>query len=155
MNKTDSPMRKWALLSVCAAALGIGLGAGGMKVAQQYFVPGPSATQIIHLPGGNLRLDSDIARFDTRTGAIYRFRGNIEVASVTNDWELRVPPVKEPNSGILEIQRIASPRPTSEGEPQVFATFLVDVVTGQTWILRHRASTNASWDAVDIYTTSG
>ena len=35
------------------------------------------------------------------------------------------------------------------------STFLAmrpaDIVTGQTWILRHRASTNASWDLVTDY----
>jgi hypothetical protein len=31
------------------------------------------------------------------------------------------------------------------------STFLVDVVTGDTWILRHRASTNATWDKVELF----
>jgi hypothetical protein len=102
-----------------------------------------SATEIIHLPGGNPAYDSDIARLDTTTGAIYRFHGNADKASVKNTWELRVPPVKGPHSGLLEVQQIRT------GDRRT--TFLVDIVEGHTWILRHRASTNASWDPVDVH----
>ena len=153
MRFLTSPLRKWALVSICATAVGVGLGAGGVKVAQQYFVQGPSATQIIHLAGGNTNFDSNIARFDSSTGAVYRFRGDIDNSSVRNSWELRVPAVTEPTSGLLEIQRIASPKAAHPADPSQtqFATFLVDVVTGRTWILRHRASSNATWDPVDVY----
>jgi hypothetical protein len=102
-----------------------------------------SATEIIDLPGGNPDTDSDIARLDTTTGAIYRFRGNVENPSVKNTWELRVPPVSGKHSGLLEIQQ------ASIGKRRT--TFLVDIVDGRTWILRKRASTNASWDPVDIF----
>lgn len=142
--KITSHIRKWGLLSICAAAIGVGVGAGAMQVARQYFVQGPAATQIILLPGGNLKFDSDIARLDTRTGAIYRFRGDVDNPSVRNTWELRVAPVKEKTSGILEIQQ-----PGFDRRPDT--VFLVDVVNGDTWILRRRASTNASWDKVDIF----
>jgi hypothetical protein len=146
--------RKWAVVSVCAAAAGVALGAGASKAAWEYFVQGPSATQIIFLPGGTVEFDSDIARFDTRSGAIYRFRGDVTNASVTNTWELRVPAVKEETSGLLEIQTIDLPRrdsPPGEAEP---VAFLVDIANGDTWILRKRASTNLSWDKVDIFKKS-
>jgi hypothetical protein len=144
MRKLTSHVRKWGLLSICAAIIGVGAGAGAMKAAKQYFVQGPSATQIILLPGGNLKFDSEIARLDTRTGAVYRFRGDVDNPSVRNTWELRVAPVKEETSGLLEIQQ-----PGFGDRPD--AVFLVDVATGKTWILRSRASTNASWELVDIY----
>jgi hypothetical protein len=102
-----------------------------------------------------VQFDSDIARFDTRTGAIYRFRGDISNSSVTNTWELRVPAVKESTSGLLEIQTIDLPRrDTPPGQGQV-AAFLVDIANGDTWILRTRASTNLSWEKVDIFSGSG
>lgn len=155
MTKQTS-LRKWALLSICVAALGVGLGAGAAQVARQYFVQGPSATQIIVLPGGQEKFDSDIARLDTTTGAVYRFRGDADNPNVRNTWELRVPAVETATSGILEIQRIAIPGSLRDDQlgPQE-ATFLVDVVTGDTWILRHRASTNASWDPVKTFAFSG
>ncbi len=147
MKKLTAFPGKWAVLTICAAAggvaVGVAVGAAGSQVAKQYFVQGQSATRIIVLPGGNTENNGDIARLDTNTGAVYRFRGNIDNPSVRNTWELRVPAVKGETSGLLEIQRLEA------GSTQV--TFLVDVVTGNTWILRNRASSNGSWDPIDIY----
>jgi hypothetical protein len=67
-----------------------------------------SSTEIILLGGGNEKTSSDIARLDTTTGAIYRFRGNVDNSSVKNTWEFRVPPVKGPHvdpSPTCELQR--------------------------------------------------
>ena len=102
-----------------------------------------SATEIIHLPGGNPDTDSDIARLDTTTGAIYRFRGDADDPSVRDTWELRVPPVAGKHSGLLEVQQVM------QGGHRT--TFLVDIVDGRTWILHRRASTNGSWDPVEIF----
>ena len=149
MKNSTSRLRTWSLLSIGVVFLGVAVGAGSVTFARQYFVQGPSATDIFLLPGGNAKFDSDIARLDTHTGAVYRFRGDVDNPSVRNTWELRVEPVKGETSGILEIQRIVLPALNRHGsEP---TTFLVDVATGRTWILRHRASTNATWDPVDIY----
>ena len=151
MKNSTSRLRTWSLLSIGVVFLGVAVGAGSVTFARQYFVQGPSATDIFLLPGGNAKFDSDIARLDTRTGAVYRFRGDIDNAGVRNTWELRVDPVKGKTSGILEIQRIVLPardRLSSDVRP---ATFLVDVANGRTWILRHRVSTNATWDPVDIF----
>ena len=149
MKKLSIGLRTSAIVAVVAVAVIVAMGAGGVTFARQYFVQGPSATDIFFLPGGNPKFDSDIARLDTHTGAVYRFRGDVDNPSVRNTWELRVEPVKGETSGILEIQRIVLPALNRHGsEP---TTFLVDVATGRTWILRHRASTNATWDPVDIY----
>ncbi len=149
MKNSTSRLRTWSLMSIGVVFLGVAVGAGSVTFARQYFVQGPSATDIFLLPGGNAKFDSDIARLDTHTGAVYRFRGDVDNPSVRNTWELRVEPVKGETSGILEIQRIVLPALNRHGsEP---TTFLVDVATGRTWILRHRASTNATWDPVDIY----
>ncbi len=152
MKNSTSRLRTWSGLSIGAVFLGVAVGAGSVTFAREYFyfVQGPSATDIFLLPGGNARFDSDIARLDTRTGAVYRFRGDVDNPGVRNTWELRVAPVKGETSGILEIQRIVLPvqGKLSDVKP---TTFLVDVATGRTWILRHRASTNATWDPVDIH----
>ena len=146
MKLFTTRMRKWALVSIGAAATAVAIGAGASKAAWEYFVQGRPATQVIILPGGNIQNDSDIARLDTRTGAVYRFRGDIENSSVTNTWELRVPPVHEETSGLLEIQQVAPL--DRQGR---LTTFLVDIVSGKTWILRRRANTNESWDVVDTF----
>ncbi len=151
MKNRSSRLRTWSLLSIGAVFLGVAVGAGSVTFARQYFVQGPSATDIFLMAGGNAMFDSDIARLDTRTGAVYRFRGDVDNASVRNTWELRVEPVKGETSGILEIQRIVLPARDRLSSDVAPTTFLVDVVNGRTWILRHRASTNATWDPVDIY----
>lgn len=151
MKNSTSRLRTWSGLSIGAVFLGVAIGAGSATFARQYFVQGPSATDIFLLPGGNAKFDSDIARLDTRTGAVYRFRGDVDNAGVRNTWELRVEPVKGETSGILEIQRVVLPardRLSSDVRPTIF---LVDVANGRTWILRHRASTNATWDPVNIF----
>lgn len=140
------------LAAAVAIAVTMGAGSGGNRTAvldpdrNQFLF---SATQIITLPGGAVELDSDIARLDSRNGAIYRFRGDVNNPSVRNTWELRVPPVSEETSGLLEIQTIRPVRTIgTPGEPTVF---LVDIVRGSTWILRQNASTNFRWDAVEIF----
>ena len=151
MNLFTTHRRKWAAVSVCAAAAGVTLGAGASKAALEYFVQGQSASKLFILPGGSGKFDSDIARLDTRSGAVYRFHGNVDNPSVRNTWEMRVPPVKEGASGLLEIQQVVLPQrdtPLDQVEP---TTFLVDIVSGQTWILRARASTNASWDPIETF----
>lgn len=152
MRKLTTRLRTWGLMGLCVAVIGVGAAAGAAHVAKQYFVQGPSASQIFLMPGGNAKFNSNIARLDTRTGAVYRFRGDVGNPSVRNTWELRVPAVKGEHSAILEIQTPF----TGLANPELDAlagrtTFLVDVVTGQTWILRHRASSNATWDPVDTF----
>jgi hypothetical protein len=89
-----------------------------------------------------ISFDDTIGMLDTTSGAVYRLRGDLSNASVTHTWQLRVPAVAGPTSGYLEIQRATFNQPE--------ATFLVDKVTGRTWILRRRASENGSWDPVTI-----
>jgi hypothetical protein len=200
MKQLTSHLRMWAMVAICATLIVMAMGVGRNRTSRIAVMGGEkeqrflfSATEIVRLPGGSRVADNDIARLDTTTGAVYRFRGDVDNASVRNTWELRVPPVKEPTSGLLEIQNILPVRPielsgvpvpfetffvdTLTGEtvkkvetqvPQVKrvpqrtrafgpvrpVTFLVDIVHGTTWILRERASTNASWELVDIYRSS-
>ncbi len=153
MKNLTPQLRKWALLSIGVATLVVAIGAGSMKIARQYFVLGPAATDLILLPGGAPQFNSDLARLNTRTGAVYRYRGDLSNTALQSTWEMRVPPVTEETSGVLEIQRIALPKTSaSTGRTEVqTATFLVDIVNGTTWVLREMASTNARWQMVDIF----
>jgi hypothetical protein len=115
--------------------LTIGAGRGAPAGSPQSAVLVPAATQIISF-------DDTVGRLDTVTGAVYRLRGNLENPSVRHTWQLRVQPVTGRTSGLLEIQRATFNKPS--------AIFLVDKVTGRTWILRQRASETRSWDPVPI-----
>ncbi len=64
----------------------------------------------------------------------------LDNASARVTFQLRVAPVKEETSGYLELQRSTF--------NQQNAVFLVDIVTGKTWILRDRASSNRSWEPI-------
>ena len=144
MKKMSFHLRVLVILAVGATAIVIAMGAASRStVTHQYFVQGRPASELFILPGGNPKFDSSIARLDTRTGAVYRFRGNVDNSSVRNTWELRVGPVKAATSGLLEIQRPTFNKPD--------AIFLVDIVLGKTWILQRRASSNGTWDPVEIY----
>lgn len=93
-----------------------------------------------------ISFDDTVGMLDTATGAIYKIRGNLDNASVKNTWQMRVRPVDGATSGLLEIQRPVFDKPD--------AIFLVDIVTGKTWILRKRASSNRSWEPVEIFRSS-
>jgi hypothetical protein len=157
MTSRTPKLRALAVVAVAAAVTAIvpAAGAGGRSAVLD---PGRSeflfsATQIIILPGGNPATDSSIARLDTRTGALYRFRGSVDNPSAASTWELRVPPVDGETSGLLEIQVVTPERTANlhDPTPRMPAVFLVDIVSGYTWILQARASSNLSWEPVEIY----
>ncbi len=140
--------------AMVAAAVAAGSGAGRTAVMD----PGRneflfSATEIIVLPDGTSSTDSSIARLDTRTGALYRFRGSVDNAGTRSTWEMRAEPVSEATSGMLEIQVVTPEKTVNQHDPapRAPAVFLVDIVTGSTWILRARASSNFSWEPVEIF----
>lgn len=87
-----------------------------------------------------INFDEGLARFDTATGAIARLSGNLDNASTQITWTDHVGAVEQ-SSGLLEIQQ---PRGVGAFAD---ATFLVDIVSGDTWILRRRG-VGATWDAV-------
>jgi hypothetical protein len=60
-----------------------------------------------------------------------------------------VPPVDGGTSGYLQIQR----PPFAFNDPQKH--FLVDVISGRTWILRDNASGNGRWDQVTFIKPQG
>ena len=83
-----------------------------------------------------IEFDEGVARFDTTTGSIDRFSGTLLGPNASGTWLRYARPVTS-TSGFLELQQIGD------------ATFLVDSVTGNTWLLRRR-STLAAWIPVNV-----
>ncbi len=80
-----------------------------------------------------------IGLLDTTTGEISELRGDLDNASTKLYWFPRVPGLAG-TSGFLQVQSPQFNRPD--------AVFLVDAVTGATWILRDRGNHNGTWEAV-------
>jgi hypothetical protein len=95
-----------------------------------------SRVQIINFNDG-------VARFDSATGAIHTFSGDPRNPNVRGQWRLHVAGVNGRTSGFLQIQQPL-------GVEARDAAFLVDVVTGDTWVLRRRG-TRATWDFVEVF----
>jgi hypothetical protein len=112
---------------------------------------GRSVQPVIHVPGEGERIvpriqiiqfDDTVARFDTSTGEIHRFHGDLDKPNVRGQWVSHVRGVSGNTSGLLQIQKPRGVR----GEE---AIFLVDVITGDTWLLRRRGA-SADWDKIDV-----
>ncbi len=84
-----------------------------------------------------INFDHSVARFDTSTGAIHRFNGNLDNPGSRASWITHVKGVAGKTSGYLEIQHAGG------------ATFLVDCKSGSTWILHPRGS-SYTWDEIKI-----
>jgi len=79
----------------------------------------------------------DVVQLDTATGEVFKFTGNLDNPNARGTLRVFVRPINGATSGFLDIQRSGG------------ATFLVDIVTGQTWLLRERGNV-AVWDPVDV-----
>lgn len=90
-----------------------------------------------------INLNDTIARVDTVTGSIHILNGDARSPSSRNQWRLYAPGVGN-TSGYLEIQQ---PR----GVEAQGTMFLVDIVTGESWIFNRRGPGRASWDRVDVF----
>ncbi len=82
-----------------------------------------------------------VGLLNTTTGALFELRGDLDNEGAQLNWFPRVEGI-EGGSGYLQVQ---SPRFTRPD-----AVFLVDVVTGDTWILRDRGNHNGSWEPVKM-----
>lgn len=80
-----------------------------------------------------------VGLLDTTNGELFELRGNLDNPSTAMYWFSRAAGV-ENTSGLLQVQSPNFNNPNT--------MFLVDVVTGATWILRDRGNNNASWVAV-------
>lgn len=88
-----------------------------------------------------IQFDDTFARLDTTTGELHLFSGDFRNTSSRSQWRLHAAGVGG-NSGYLEIQQPQGVSPTN-------ALFLVDVVTGDTWVLSRRGA-RATWDHVGL-----
>jgi hypothetical protein len=139
-----------ALTSITLAAVIVALGAGNGDDGR------PMAKKPLSVEGYISRVrviafDETVAIFDSTTGAIAKYNGDLTNASCRGTWRPHVNGVKG-TSGMLEIQRPQGPGtilPTPGTGVTNQVVFLVDIVTGKTWQLNRRG-TNATWDAVDI-----
>jgi hypothetical protein len=83
-----------------------------------------------------------VAKFDTRTGEIRRFSGDVRKGSTSEQWIHEVDGVGARPIGTLRLQHA-----------NTGGLFMVDAVSGETWILRERASDNYDWVEVVDYST--
>lgn len=83
-----------------------------------------------------------VAKFDTRNGEVWRFNGDVQKSNTKAEWILEVPAVADRPVGTLRLQHA-----------NTGGLFLVDAVTGDTWILRERGSGNYGWVAVRDYSS--
>lgn len=93
-----------------------------------------------------VNFDNTVARFDTTNGALDRFEGSLRGDNVGGRWVQAVPAVKGPTSGMLQLQNSVGVENFSS------AMFLVDTVSGRTWILEltdnDRAPRRGFWEEV-------
>lgn len=112
--------------------LGIMIAAAPLGPVRVHRTLATPVTQIVSYGEG-------VGLLDTRNGSISELRGSLDNPSSQLSWFLRVEGV-EGTSGHLEMQSPQWNRPD--------ALFLVDVMTGETWILRDRGNNNGTWEPV-------
>lgn len=88
-----------------------------------------------------IKFDNTVARFDRVTGELMEYNGDLTKLNVPGQWVPLVKPVRSGTAAVLEIQQPESAVPG--------ATFLVDAVTGQTWVLRRRQA-DVRWEEIPI-----
>lgn len=167
---------RWALTSVvCASVAAVIVGAG--ENGPQYSLPERALvfpmTEVVQITPQ--KVGDPVALFDSKTGAVYRLRGTVANPSSRVYWQLAIPAVGK-TSGLLRLQNVPALRRVSrhriagalDRRPNVpllrdddtvleirdGETFLVDVITGDTWLFRQRSETNlelGTWDPVDIF----
>jgi hypothetical protein len=84
-----------------------------------------------------IRFDDQIARFDTATGELRRFTGTVSGGAANGTWVRLVRPVTGGTSGFLSIRVVGA------------GTFLVDDVTGDTWVLRRASGAIGTWAPIN------
>lgn len=135
MMKLRTPAALALAIGVAVTAALIGV-VGAQTSGSGRFVISPDGivdedTGLIFSRTRVFEFDDEILRFDSATGETFVFVGTVSGASATGTWRLRVRAVREPTSGFLELQRAGD------------GIFLIDVVTGDTWVLRQREGISA------------
>lgn len=133
--------------SLAVLALTLVTGAGGQGPS------GADASRWMVPKSRIIAFDDTIGLLDTSNGAIHRLHGDARNPNVRSQWVAHVAPVSGVTSGVLQLQKPEGVNTQSD------ATFLVDVVTGDTWLLRRlvdegrnsgRAVDRATWVPVSV-----
>ena len=109
-------------------------------VASEVFAAPQRAFRTLDIPVAQvMSYQQGVGLLNTVTGEIFELRGVLDNASSRLSWFPRVAGL-DGTSGFLQVQSPHFNRPD--------AVFLVDAVTGATWILRDRGNHNGSWEVV-------
>ena len=127
-------IKRYKMLTVCVAFVVL------VVVASEVFAAPQRAFRTLDIPVAQvMSYQQGVGLLNTTTGEIFELRGDLDNASSRLSWFSRVEGV-EGTSGFLQVQSPQFNRPD--------AVFLVDAVTGATWILRDRGNHNGSWEVV-------
>ncbi len=140
MPRLQPALRVFGLAAIAAIVIVIVAGAGPDRRMMYCSQSGDYVIPRVRI----IAFDDSVALFDTRNGALYRFQGDLGNPAVRSVWVKHVPGLPQQTSGLMEIQKAEGVNPHQD------ATFLVDVFTGETWILRRRGA-NAAWDPLKIF----
>ena len=109
-------------------------------VASEVFAAPQRAFRTLDIPVVQvIPYQQGVGLLDTTTGEIFELRGDLDNASSRLSWFPRVAGLAG-TSGFLKVQSPQFNRPD--------AVFLIDAVTGATWILRERGNNNGTWEKV-------
>jgi len=135
-TSTRSVLLAVAIIAAGALLMGADFFTGSKNRAFEVFRTVSGGEIVTKVEVINLKnFDSQVALFNRTTGEIRRFHGSLDDPNVRNQWLELVDGVDSKTSGLLDIQFAGN------------QMFLVDAVTGKTWILRERASV-FEWDPV-------
>ena len=127
-------IKRYKLVSALVAFVVIGV------IATEVFAAPQRAFRTLDIPVAQvMSYQQGIGLLDSTTGAILELRGDLDNASSRLSWFPRVAGLTG-TSGFLQVQSPQFNRPD--------AVFLVDAVTGDTWILRDRGNHNGTWELV-------
>ncbi len=109
-------------------------------IASEVFAAPQRAFRTLDIPVVQvMSYQQGVGLLDTTTGEIFELRGDLDNASSRLSWFPRVAGLAG-TSGFLKVQSPQFNRPD--------AVFLIDAVTGATWILRERGNMNGTWEKV-------
>ena len=102
--------------------------------AMQQGQPGVINSPDLIFPAARIiRFDNQIVRFDTTSGEMSRFSGTPSGGGASGTWLRFAREVNDSTSQFLDIRTVAG------------GAFLIDQVTGQTWVLRRAPGAIGTW----------
>lgn len=128
-----------SLIVVATVAIAVGASRASAQSTIQDRVVGDRVLSRVHI----FNLEDTVARLDTVTGEVHLFTGDVRRPGTRGQWRLYASGVGQ-TSGYLQIQ-------TPAGVEAYPVLFLVDIVTGDSWVLTRRGTGRATWDRVDVF----